>query len=332
MSTDVEDLLREGMARVTADLRAPSGMVMRVVRRRRRTLALRSAATAAVTLGACAVILMTVVVPGTANRSAVDTAYVMKRVNAALSPAAGPDLIAQMTVTTSGNPFWLSTEEWSYGDQWRSVAYSKAGKLVLDDGVGPSSVYTLVNYPDREWARQHGAGSWYTPAPSSVPSGWTIPGSLPAGPFNRASASHPPASVVSACWQLGGLPMLFGPGLLLGTGFSASLPPATVIKELRTAVSCGSLVDSGRQLIDGIDAIKLTSGPGSFLPETIWVNPDTYLPIRVVVRLGSGTQTANIAWLQPTRQNLADLTVPIPAGFRQVPLSDAGNISIPQAG
>ena len=32
-------------------------------------------------------------------------------------------------------------------------------------------------------------------------------------------------------------------------------------------------------------------------------------------------QTADITWLQPTAQNLAKLTVPVPAGFRRVPLA-----------
>jgi hypothetical protein len=34
-------------------------------------------------------------------------------------------------------------------------------------------------------------------------------------------------------------------------------------------------------------------------------------------------QTADITWLPPTAQNLATLTVPIPAGYRQVPLAQA---------
>ena len=47
MNADVEDLLREGMERFTADLRAPPGMARRVGRRRRRRLALRLGAAAA---------------------------------------------------------------------------------------------------------------------------------------------------------------------------------------------------------------------------------------------------------------------------------------------
>ena len=67
----------------------------------------------------------------------------------------------------------------------------------------------------------------------------------------------------------------------------------------------------------------------------------TDLPVRVVVRSAPATpflpqgklvptnskgvlrQTADITWLPPTAQNLAKLTVPIPAGFRHVPVSSA---------
>ena len=38
-------------------------------------------------------------------------------------------------------------------------------------------------------------------------------------------------------------------------------------------------------------------------------------------RAASVQQTADITWLPPTAQNLAKLTVPIPAGFRKVSLS-----------
>ena len=112
---------------------------------------------------------------------------------------------------------------------------------------------------------------------------------------------------------------------LPGIGLPASSLPSTVARSLRTAVSCGTLTVAGRQSVDGIEAIKLTSRPGSFISETIWVSPSTYLPVRVVVRSASGApavqQTADITWLSLTAQNLAKLTVPIPAGFRKVSLS-----------
>jgi len=132
------------------------------------------------------------------------------------------------------------------------------------------------------------------------------------------------------------LPTLLHPGLPLEPGiagllaaglFSASSPPATVARALHTAIACGTLTEDGRQNVDGIEAIKLTSRAGSPISETIWVDPGTYLPVRVVIRSAGGfpvtQQTADITWLPPTAQNLAKLTVPVPAGFRRVPVLQA---------
>jgi hypothetical protein len=303
---DVEDLLREGMERFTGDLRAPAGMTRRAVLRRRRRLALRSAAGMATALAAAAVALVAVEVPGASTGgSAVASASVVKRVDNALS-AAEPGDIARMTVTTRsvsafGGPVVTTTaEEWSYRDQWRSVADSSAGHPLYDEGFA-SSVYTLVNYQTRTWAQETGLG-------------------------RAADAFSGPAGCGLVPLPDRPAPQLFQPGLP-GMGFSASSPPATASRDLRTAVSCGSLVVAGYQRIDGLEAIELTSPLTGPVSETVWVRPGTYLPVRVVVRSATGQPvfrlTADITWLRPTAQNLAELTVPIPAGFRQVQLMAA---------
>jgi hypothetical protein len=320
MNNDVEDLLREGMERFNADLRAPAGLIQRAARRRRRRLALRSAA-GTVALAAGAAALVAVVVPGgryDGTGSAADAAYVVNRVDSALS-AAEPGAIAQMTVTTrtsaipGGTVTTTTAEEWSYGDQWRSVTDSRAGHPVYDEGYS-SSAFTLVSYLTRTWARQPGLGR---------PAVLAGPGALGAA----AAPKNRPVPLPSSCQPgIAALPLLLQPGLP-GIGFSASAPPATVAKALHTEISCGTLTVAGRQHVDGIGAIELTSRGSSPVSETIWVNPGTYLPVRIVVRTGPGPQalqrTADITWLQPTAQNLAKLTVPIPAGFRRVPLATA---------
>jgi hypothetical protein len=274
----------------------------------RRRLALRSVAGVAAALAAGVVALVAVVVPGTRHNGIDTTAYVVKRVSSALS-AAEPGEIAQMRVTTSGivtpggPATTTTTEEWSNGDQWRLVTNSPAGHPLYDEGFSTSSLYTLVSYQTRTWARQPGLGR---PAALMPP----VPGPRGCEPTTAAA-----------------VPLLFAYGLP-GTGSSASSLPSTVARELRAAVSCGAVVDAGRQRVNGIETIELTSRPGSPISETIWVSPSTYLPVRVVVRLALGKlpsrqQTANITWLPPTAQNLAKLTVPIPAGFRQVPLATA---------
>ena len=253
-----------------------------------RRLALRSVAGGAA-LAAGAVALVAVLVPGARpggnETPAVSAAYVVRQVNSALS-VAEPGEIADMTVTTRGaaaSSGRTTAEEWSFGRQWRTVTYSAAGRPIYDEGVSASSVYTVVSYKTRAWARQARAGQLAPLAPL-----------LPS--------------------RLGR-----GPGLRSGL-------PVTVPGFLRNAVSRGSLAEAGRQRVDGIEAIKLTSPPGSLLSETVWVNPRTYLPVRVITQPipgqpGSG-QTADITWLRPTRQNLAKLTVPIPGGFRKFPLAD----------
>ena len=143
MSTDVEDLLREGMERFTADLRAPAGLTCQIARRRRRRrLALCSLTGAAAALTAGAVALAVVVVPSRQRTGVELTADVVTRVSSALT-AADPGDIAQMSVTTSsaspygGKTTTTTAEEWSYGDQWRSVTYSSPGHPLYDEGTPP---------------------------------------------------------------------------------------------------------------------------------------------------------------------------------------------------
>ena len=271
----------------------------------RRRLALRAAAGAAAALTAGAVALVAVIVPGAGHNSsggpANDTAYVVKRVYSALS-AAGPGMVAQMTVTTrsatgsGGTTSTTTAEEWSYDDRWRAVTYSAAGHHLYDEGFSSASAYTVVSYRTRTWARQRGSGR-----PAKL-----APGTRRCG---QAVAPLP-------------LPQPGLPG-----GLSAGWQPATVADALRAAVSCGTLAVAGRQRVDAVTAIKLTSRPDSVISETVWVSPGTYLPVRVVIRPAAGQQepwqTADIAWLPPTAQNLARLTVPIPAGFRRISLARA---------
>jgi hypothetical protein len=272
-------------------------MVREAQRRRGRRLAQRTV-TAGSALAACAAAVAAVVfagLPGAQQKSVspaqtIDTAYVTKRVASALS-AAGPAEIAQMTVTSSRPGGGTATaREWSYGDQWRSVVYSGAGQPVLDKG-GASSTYTLVDYPARTWARQRGVAGLAGPAAQQT------------GCVHAAAA----------------LSLLPRPGI----GLSAGSPSASVVQLLHAAISCGTLTGAGRQRVDGIEATKLTSSSGSRISETIWVNPATYLPVRVVIRSAAGSpvvpRTADITWLKPTAQNRAALIVSIPAGFREVP-------------
>jgi hypothetical protein len=50
---------------------------------------------------------------------------------------------------------------------------------------------------------------------------------------------------------------------------------------------------------------------------TFWLDADTYLPLRTVSESGKSGFTTESAYLPPTAANLAKLTAPVPAGFKQ---------------
>ena len=86
---------------------------------------------------------------------------------------------------------------------------------------------------------------------------------------------------------------------------------------LHDAVSCGVLTAAGTASVDGVTAIKLTGSIGINSPATMtyYVNPTTYLPVRLVL---GHTLQADYQWLPPTPANLAKLALPAPpAGFTQ---------------
>ena len=112
--------------------------------------------------------------------------------------------------------------------------------------------------------------------------------------------------------------------------------PAALTSDIREALSHGQLTRDGTEDINGVNAIKLVavvtkpqaSGQFAFVGRTtLWVNPATYLPVRIntnlTATLGHGQTThivgtRDVSWLPATSANLADLRVPIPAGFTQV--------------
>jgi hypothetical protein len=299
MNTDVEDLLREGMERFTATLRAPAGLTRLVThRRRRRRLVWRSVAGAGAALTAA---LVALVVVGSGGPPVY--ADVAHRVDRALT-AAEPGEIAEITVITksgaglAGPATVTTTQEWSYGAAWRSVTSSPPGHPVYDEGSTSASVYTLVSYLKKIWARVR----------------------LPRSRATSISGLHGCDLAVAA------LPLLFRFGLP-GTVSISGAVPETVVGDLRASIACETLLVAGRQRVDGVEAIELTSPAGGTFAETIWVSPGTNLPVRMVVRSLSGRevvwQTADITWLRPTGANLADLTVPVPAGFRHIRLAGA---------
>jgi hypothetical protein len=112
-----------------------------------------------------------------------------------------------------------------------------------------------------------------------------------------------------------------GPGVQLQPGPGDGWPAF-----IRGELKCGEYAVDGHQWLGGIDAIKITGNGGR---DTLWVNPATYLPVRVMLTLRAIQIQTDFSWLAPTPAHLAQLNVTVPAGFRQVP--PPAQAGIPQA-
>ena len=296
MSIDFEDQLRAEMGRV--QVRPRPGLAReahrRYARSRHRTaLAVAATGTAAAVAGATAGFALTAGTTGTTGTGPIDTtAYVVNHVSSAL---AATDAIGYSTSRFSGvelPPMVVNERvDWEFGAQFRQLTESPAGRPLSDSSSRPSGgtwVLTTVSYPSRDWMRV------------TLPSGQLY---LPVGENNLCDGDFLP---------------LFNPRTKTAADWK---------QIVESGLKCGAFAVSGRQWIDGADAIKLT-GHKSARHVTLWIDPNSYLPVRLttqvhIVRAGEkkgtvSTLTIDFRWLPPTSANLSELTAPIPRGFREV--------------
>lgn len=125
-------------------------------------------------------------------------------------------------------------------------------------------------------------------------------------------------------------------GITSGLPLQTSPDPATAISK---ALDEGAITPAGHQDLNGQDTAVYRVGaltPGQMaaygLANTgkggrIWVNAATDLIVRTDFLQSTATGwrpvVINVSWLAPTSQNLGSLTVSPPAGFAQVPYSEA---------
>ena len=102
-------------------------------------------------------------------------------------------------------------------------------------------------------------------------------------------------------------------------GAGGLFSPAVLVR----GVADGAWRVAGRTRLDGQQALELReTGRGRDIiepmPVLLWVNAQTYLPIRLVsgtASSGSGMTVEDFSYLPPTAANLALLRVPIPFGY-----------------
>jgi hypothetical protein len=301
MTTELERRLRAGMERVEA--RVPHGLAAGAYRRyRRRRLtfrALAAAGTAVVVASAAAAVASA----RADDRQAQETAYLASRVSGALAQVSGDMLYTRTTYTPPGSlgRQWDLTIGWSYQRSIRNTEYSLTGRPYWDTGItrvaGLWSVRAVnVDYPARNFMR-------VTPRMGNDWSMNTPIGGPIAPPIAYCSVYVPPTAG-SILDQIGGA------------------STAAWAKYFKAVLDCGQFRVAGHQRLGGTETIKLVDVPSrqrGYRPQTVWVDPSTYLPVAMEYTDYPGTQThTTFEWLPPTKANLANLNVPVPAGFKQV--------------
>jgi hypothetical protein len=301
MSTQLEERLRRDMAAATMDLRVPEGLVQRAYREhRKRQLRVRAATTvgSVIVLASGAVAVAAVAGAGGSPGLAPGkpTAYVIAKVERALSANSVDNLIGFNRETVSDLPLNWEALPGGPGLAGTSAGPSAGAGYLLHWAYGDRerfAAFTATGQPvfDMSVSRQQGVTS--TAVLYQTQTWWT--------------AWHPGVSVGGS----GSSNCALGASIQLSAGPGAGWPAF-----IRAQLACGAYIEVGQQVVDGIDAIKITGQSGLLRGQlTIWVNAKTYLP----VRLDIGPLQNDFQWLRPTAANLARLNVTVPAGFRQVP-------------
>ena len=298
MSADLEQQLRGAMERFTSDVRVPPGLALKAYRHRqkRRTTGRVAAAagTATVVAGSLAVAGAAGAF-GSASRAPVQTAYtayVITHVEHALAaPRIGNLVEADRTVFSPGStlqPFpdaLIGTVRGpSSSSQWRA---SYTLRWIYHGSIELSS-FTASGQRVFDWAISPAHGT--TAVIYGNDTWWTA-----AAQHGQGGSGPAPSSC------------LRGHEIALDGGAGNGWPAF-----IRSQLACGAYQVSGRQVVDGINTIKITGADGGF---TFWVNPANYLPVKADL----GPRQTEFHWLAPTPANLAKLKVTVPAGFKQVP-------------
>ena len=326
MTNGIEEMLREGFDRLTADARAPAGMVSRAQRQnsRRRIASLSAAAAGTGMVAAAAVITVTAVVPQGGPAPRVQAiAYVTSRAQQALATVAQAKAIEELHATARNGTFGFTVLNMALSHQ-----QYPPGSAVLPGVLGSVKAQRMTSWFYHDLVLQEGfsaAGKLvFTSSIGMVTS--------PAG--KQVPAAYGAAYPARTRW----LSPLTGPNGKLPKLTCAHAFPGAATPHLRAtilkALSCKLFALAGHQRIGGVDAIKLIMKPlpGLSDRETLWLDPSTYLPLRTSVAVrGSHGQVSLLVqdyrWLPPTAANLAALhaaihRATIPSKFRMLPPAD----------
>jgi hypothetical protein len=307
---NVEDLLREGIDRVAAGTgaEAPTRLLRRARqhnrRRRQAIVGALAAGTAAVT--AAAVIAATAGPGGNSDALHSQTiTYVATRTERALAHLNQEKAIEYSSETVHGSDF-------------RFIV------LNLDNKASNPTVPGVLNdvhaVRQAAWTYQ-GRRLWqgYSAAGTLVYSYGVTATEAYGAVYPDRTRWHTPVSLDS-------------PANIRATCLNAGFGYPDWSKSIAKALSCRTLKLGEDQQVDGIEAIKLIRKTAGGYTITLWVDPASYLPVRIAYGYPGGhrktvTETVDLHWLAPDQGNLARLHAAeqrgdIPAGFRELPPGD----------
>ena len=301
MNTNFEDRLRSDMERFTRDIRVPARLPLQAYRhsrKRRRTLRVAVASGAATAVAASAVAIAGVsgvfgsAPAGPGTQTTQTTAYVLRHVENALAPASVANLID------------FTRMVYPPGTTQQPVVGGGNGGSTTGGASAPWIVAYMLHW-DYQGSQRYSA---YSPSGKhvfdmslSAANGSATQITVIYGGRTWWTATVPVGQPGSPSCGLGSIELSNGPG----NGWPT---------YIETQLACGVYTVTGRQVVDGIDAIKITGQTGR--PAlTLFVDPATYLPIQLDI----GPLQMSFRWLPATPANLAQLKVSVPAGFRQVP-------------
>lgn len=94
------------------------------------------------------------------------------------------------------------------------------------------------------------------------------------------------------------------------------------LQDLRESITKGKFPDVRKTELNGRTVLELTAHykiRGTEAADTWWVDPATYLPVRMLSTQAGITYQVDYGFLPPTPANIAQLKVTIPAGFIRTP-------------
>jgi hypothetical protein len=286
MSSDIEELAREGMRQFTATMQVSPDLAARTFERHRQRR--RHILRAGLALGAAGAVTAVTVIAAVAHGPATKATPIAV-------PALRTRLLAAID-TASGDILYTHGGPAPGGGNWQFPAYPQPGQQVHLRILGLGSDGKV--YKDGEYSFK---------MPSAKP------------------ASNYTANLDQGGLQLSGTFMWVDHfNHTWGESHSKFILGFTLdAAGIRAEIANGQFTVIGRTELHGRQAIELkinvppnNEAPPHTTAARLWVDATTYLPTREYVRMSNGQQNVtDYIFLPPTPENLAKLRPEIPAGY-----------------